>query len=155
MRFLMVYSQTDHPVSRAADGTVLAFDFGLKRIGVAVGEILLGRANTLATIRANTNDVRFDAIARLIQKWQPAQLVVGLPLALDGSEHGLSARCRRFANQLRGRFGLPVALVDERLTSAVAEAELREGGLGWQARKERVDALAAQHILQDYFDGLA
>lgn len=155
MRFLMVSSQTDHPVPRAADGTVLAFDFGLKRIGVAVGETLLGRANTLSTIRANTNDVRFDAIARLIQEWQPAQLVVGLPLALDGSEHDLSARCRRFANQLRGRFGLPVALVDERLTSAVAEAELREAGLGWQARKERVDALAAQHILQDYFDGLA
>ena len=64
----------------------------------------------------------------------------------------MTVRCRRFANQLHGRFGLPVVLTDERLTSAAADAELREAGLDWKARKGRVDALAAQHILQDYFD---
>ena len=67
----------------------------------------------------------------------------------------MTARCRRFANQLHGRFGLPVVLTDERLTSAVADTELREAGLGWRVRKGRVDALAAQHILQDYFDAAA
>jgi putative Holliday junction resolvase len=143
------------PSRPAASGTVLGFDFGLKRIGVAVGETLLGRAGALATLSAETNAARFEAIARLIEEWRPALLVVGLPLALDGAEHAMTARCRRFANQLAGRFALPVALVDERLTSATAEAELREAGFDWRARRERVDALAAQHILQDYFDGLA
>lgn len=152
MPFLMV-SPHPSPPSRPADGgTVLAFDFGLKRIGVAVGETLLKRANALATIEAESNDARFEAIARLIHEWQPARLVIGLPLSLDGAEHGMTVRCRRFANQLHGRFGLPVVLTDERLTSAAADAELREAGLDWKARKGRVDALAAQHILQDYFD---
>jgi putative Holliday junction resolvase len=152
MPFLMV-SPHPSPSSRPADdGTVLAFDFGLKRIGVAVGETLLKRANALATIEAETNDARFEAIAKLIHEWQPARLVIGLPLSLDGAEHEMTVRCRRFANQLHGRFGLPVVLTDERLTSAAADAELREAGLDWKARKGRVDALAAQHILQDYFD---
>jgi len=155
MPALMVPAQFAHPAPRAADGTVLAFDFGLKRIGVAVGEMLVRTANPLFAIKADTNDARFAAIARLVQEWQPVHLVVGLPLALDGSEHDMSRRCRRFANQLHGRFGLPVTLVDERLTSAAADSALREAGLGWKARKEQVDALAARHILQDYFDGLA
>jgi putative Holliday junction resolvase len=131
------------------EGTILALDFGLKRIGVAIGETLLGSANPLATIKADTNEARFSAIARLIQEWRPVCLVVGLPLALDGSSHAMSARCRRFANQLHGRFGLPVTMVDERLTSTAADTQLREAGVGWQARRERVDAVAAQLILQD------
>ena len=152
MLFLMV-SSPSLPPSRPADGTtVLAFDFGLKRIGVAVGERLLGRARALTTIEAEANEARFAAIARLITEWQPALLVVGLPLSLDGEEHEMTARARRFANQLHGRSGLPVVLADARLTSAAADAELREAGHGWKARKARIDALAAQHILQDYFD---
>jgi putative holliday junction resolvase len=151
----MVSPQSSRPAPRAESGTVLAFDFGLKRIGVAIGESLLGQARPLMAIKAETNDARFAALARLIQEWQPAQLVVGLPLALDGTEHAMTARCRRFANQLTGRFGLPVTLIDERLTSAAAEAQLREAGLDWRSRKAAIDALAAQHILQDYFDGLA
>lgn len=155
MPALMASPQPACPAPRAAEGTVLAFDFGLKRIGVAVGETVIRTAKPLTAIKAETNDDRFAAIARLIQEWQPTGLVVGLPLALDGAEHALTARCRRFANQLAGRFGLPVALVDERLTSAAAEAELRDAGLDWRARKEAIDALAARHILQDYFDGPA
>lgn len=155
MPFLMVSPHPSSPSLPAQGGTVLAFDFGLKRIGVAVGETLLGRANALTTLEAETNEARFAAIARLIEEWQPALLVVGIPFSLDGAEHEMTARCRRFANQLHGRFGLPVALADERLTSAAAEAELREAGLDWKSRKGRVDALAAQHILQDYFDAAA
>ncbi|MBI3524539.1 MAG: Holliday junction resolvase RuvX [Betaproteobacteria bacterium] len=137
------------------EGTVLAFDFGLKRIGVAIGEIFLGQARPLATLSGEANDIRFAAIARLIAEWQPAHLVVGLPRALDGSEHQMTARCRRFAKQLEGRFGLPVHLVDERLSSSEAEDRLRDAGLSWQARKQQVDAVAAQIILQDYFDAQA
>ncbi|MBI4989272.1 MAG: Holliday junction resolvase RuvX [Rhodocyclales bacterium] len=155
MPFLMVSPLPSLPARPAAGSTVLAFDFGLKRIGVAVGETLLKRANALATIDAETKEARFTAIARLIQEWQPALLVIGLPLSLDGAEHEMTARCRRFANQLQGRFSLPVELIDERLTSTAADAELREAGLDWRARKGKVDALAAQLILQDYFDAAA
>lgn len=133
-------------------GTVLGFDFGLKRIGVAVGETLLRQARPLMTIDAEANTARFAIIERLLGEWQPALLVVGLPLAMDGTEHELSRRCRRFANQLHGRFGLPVRLVDERLTSSAADERLREAGLNWRERKEKVDAVAAQIILQSYFD---
>ena len=134
------------------EGTVLAFDFGIKRIGVAVGECLLGRARAIDTIRAEDNEARFAAIAALIAEWQPALLVVGLPLALDGSEHDMSSRCRRFAHQLEGRFRLPTVLVDERLSSTEAEIRLTEAGLSWKARKQQVDAVAAEIILQDYFN---
>ncbi|MDD5175148.1 MAG: Holliday junction resolvase RuvX [Sterolibacterium sp.] len=134
------------------DGTLLAFDFGIKRIGVALGETLLGTARALTTISAEENAARFSAIGKLIGKWQPSQLVVGLPRALDGSEHEMTARCRRFAHQLEGRFGLPVALVDERLSSSEAESRLGEAGLNWQERKQQLDAVAAQIILQDYLD---
>lgn len=133
-------------------GTVLAFDFGLKRIGVAVGEAALRQAHALTTVEAESNEARFAAIARLIEEWRPVLLVVGLPLALDGAEHELTARCRRFANQLRGRFALPVDLADERLTSVAADAQLREAGLDWKKRKDKIDALAAQIMLQGYFD---
>lgn len=134
------------------EGTVLGFDFGTRRIGVAVGESMLRSARPLTTIAAEANAARFDAIGRLIAEWQPRCLVVGLPLALDGAEHEMSARCRRFANQLHGRFGLPVELADERLTSVTAEAALRARGQNLRRQKEAIDAEAAALILQSYFD---
>jgi putative Holliday junction resolvase len=133
-------------------GTVLAFDFGEKRIGVAVGEWELRQAHPLTTIRGEANRERFAAIGALISEWQPLRLVVGLPLALDGSTHAMSARCTRFANQLRGRFGLPVDYAEERLTSIEAVERLREGGQRGAGVKEHVDALAAQIILQCHFE---
>ena len=142
---------TPRPAPQAA-GTVLAFDFGTRRIGVAIGEALLGQARALTTINGEENAVRFAAIAKLIGEWQPLLLVVGLPFATDGSEHEMTARCRRFAHQLEGRFGLPVTLVDERYSSSEANARLAKDGLAWQARKQQVDAVAAQIILQDFFD---
>jgi putative Holliday junction resolvase len=132
--------------------TLLAFDFGLQRIGVAVGNSETRLAQALRTIDAADNGRRFGAIAALIGEWRPALLVVGLPLALDGAEHDLTRRCRRFAQQLSGRFGLPVRFADERLSSAEAEVSLREAGLNWQQRRRRVDAAAAQSILQSYLD---
>ena len=133
-------------------GTVLAFDFGQKRIGVAVGESMLAQAHPLTTIRGEGNLERFSAIAALIDEWHPARLVVGLPVGLDGEPHAMTARCTRFANQLRGRFGLPVDYAEERLTSVEAEERLRENGCTGRGAKEHVDAMAAQIILQCYFE---
>jgi len=133
-------------------GTVLAFDFGEKRIGVAVGESLLGIAHPLQTISAESNDARFEAIATLIAEWRPAQLVVGLPAHLDGTEHALSRLCRKFAQRLHGRFNLPVALVDERLSSAEASQSLKQAGIAGRRQKPVLDQVAAQTILQSYFD---
>lgn len=143
------------PPPPCQSGTLLAFDFGTRRIGVAVGDWETRLAHPLEVIDAQDNATRFHRIAALISEWRALALVVGLPRSMRGAEHELSRRARRFANQLHGRFGLPVALADERLTSAAAEAELREAGLDWRARKDRVDALAAQHILQGYFDATA
>jgi len=132
-------------------GAVLAFDFGEKRIGVAVGDWEMRLAHPLETVAGEVNAARFARIAELVGEWRPVALVVGLPMTLDGEEHELSKRCRRFANQLHGRFGLPVELVDERLTSVAAESRLREMGCSIRANKAAVDSLAAQEILQDYF----
>lgn len=125
-----------------AGRTVLAFDFGLKRIGVAVGESELRTAHPLPGIAAPG----FDAIGRLVQEWRPDMLVVGLPVA-ENREHPMAKRVQRFARQLEGRFGLPVARVDERYTSVEAESLLR--GM----KKKAVDSVAAQLILEQYFHG--
>ena len=101
-------------------GTFLAFDFGVKRIGIAVGEWPLAQAYPLKTIRSERNDERFSAVAALIDEWKPVGLVVGLPVALDGSPHAMTARCVRFANQLRGRFGIAVEYAD--VNSGITEA---------------------------------
>ena len=138
-------------------GSVLAFDFGLKRIGVAVGDWENHLAHALETIASEDNDARFGRIGALIQEWRAVQLVCGLPFSMDGTEHDMTRRARRFANQLNGRFSLPVALVDERLTSFDADLRLREAGVKWENRKNSArnnlnDAVAAQQILQDFFD---
>lgn len=136
--------------------TVLGFDFGTARIGVAVGETETRLAQALMVIQGEANDVRFAAIGKLIEEWRPAQLVVGLPAHEDGSEHEMAPRCRRFANQLNGRFGLPVALFDESLSSHEADNMLREAGgklaRDWRERKKLLDAVAAQCILQSYLE---
>ena len=132
---------------------MLAFDFGEKRIGVAVGDTRIGIAHPLETLRAESNDARFAAIARLIEEWRPIVLVVGLPAWLEGGEHAMSARCRRFARQLEGRFRLPAALVDERLSSLEASQCLDEAGLRGRRQKAVLDQVAAQRILQTYLDG--
>ncbi|HZV97776.1 MAG TPA: Holliday junction resolvase RuvX [Methylophilaceae bacterium] len=138
----------------ASAGTILAFDFGEKRIGVAIGEQMLGIAHPLTTINAEATDERFRLIGELIAKWRPVQLVVGLPLSMDGEEHKLTLLSRKFARRLNGRFGLPVTMVDERLSSSEASQTLREIGIGGRKQKPMLDQVAAQHILQSYFDGL-
>ncbi len=136
-------------VATRTGGTVLAFDFGTRRSGVAVGERETGTAHPLETIDAEDNQTRFARIGAMILEWRPVELVVGLPLSMDGTEHEMTLRCQRFANQLRGRYSLPVHFVDERLTSVDAEMSLREAG-GDRFDKAAIDALAAQRILLDH-----
>jgi putative Holliday junction resolvase len=119
-------------------GTVLAFDYGLKRIGVAVGEQEIGTAHPLPAVSG------FSEIQKLVAEWRPAQLVVGLPVREAGA-HPLAPRVERFARQLEGRFRLPVARVDERYTSLEAESRLRG------VKRKPIDSVAAQLILEQYF----
>ena len=122
--------------------TVFAFDFGVKRIGVAMGNTMIRQAQPVKVISAIDNATRFADIGALLDEWKPARLVVGLPMHPDGAEHEMTARARKFANQLNGRFNLPVELVDERYSSAVISAR----------RGEVIDDRAAAIILQQYFD---
>jgi putative Holliday junction resolvase len=133
-------------------GTLLAFDFGEKRIGVAMGETMLKLAHPLLTIEAEKNDDKFAAIEKLITEWQPSLLVVGLPMYLDGESHTLTQLAKKFAQRLEGRFRVPVTMVDERLSSAEASQRLAESGVHGRAQKPLLDACAAQTILQSYFD---
>lgn len=138
--------------SAAPAGTVLAFDFGTQRIGVAVGETGVGVAHPLATVDARSGRARFEAIRALIEEWRPALLVVGLPTHADGTAHAMTARALGFARQLEGRFGLPVACCDERYTTHSASLALRGAGVRGRTRKAVRDQVAAQLILQSYLD---
>jgi len=135
-------------------GTVLAFDFGTRRIGVAVGEFETGLAHPLATIAAADNRARFAAIERMVKEWRPARFVVGAPSRSDGSEHPVGRLARRFAQRLAGRFGIPADVVDEHLTSVEAERDLREAGARGARLRSRLDPVAAQRILESYFANL-
>jgi len=136
----------------AATGAVLAFDFGEKRIGVAVGDLGVRIAHPLTTIQAEDNATRFADIGKLIAEWRPARLVVGLPMHADGAEHEMSRLARRFAHRLEGRFGIAVTLVDERLTSRAAETRLREAGMRADRIEAVLDAAAAREILEAFFE---
>lgn len=129
-----------------AHETLLAFDFGLKKIGVAIGNTLTRHARPLEILEPITRDQRFEAIGRVLAQWQPDRVVVGLPLTMEGGEQYASLRCRRFANQLHGRYGLKVELVDERGSSMEAQSVL--------GNNDPDDAVAAAIILQRYFDAL-
>lgn len=133
-------------------GTVLALDFGAKRIGVAVGDLTRGIAHPLHTIAFEDNARRMDAIASLVAEWQPVRLIVGVPGGDSSSLHPLAAQINRFARRLRSRFGLPVDMVDETLTSWSASRKLSQAGVRARSQKQRVDALAACAILETWFE---
>ena len=126
--------------------TLLAFDYGTRKIGVAVGNTITRQARPLLVLRSATRQERFLAIQQLLQQWQPARVIVGLPLTLDGQEQYASLQSRRFANQLNGRFGVLTQLVDERGSSMEAQEML--------GTNEDDDAMAAAVILQRYLDAL-
>jgi len=133
-------------------GAVLAFDFGKSRIGVAIGNNTLGIARPLVTIDSEVTERRFAVIAQLIETWQPVLLVVGLPMNSDGTAHELTQLSQRFARRVAGRFNIKVILQDERYTSQTASAALREAGITGRKQKSVLDQVAAQQILQSFFD---
>lgn len=139
---------------------LLGFDYGEKRIGVAIANSLTRSARALGIIENRNRIYRFDEIGKLIAAWQPTQLIVGLPMHPDGAPHEMTQLARRFGNQLNGRFDLPVAWVDERYSSVDARAQQREnggarGGAGRSGAKSRIDDEAARLILQQYLDDYA
>ena len=122
---------------------VMAFDYGTRRVGVAVGNSITQAGQALKTIAASNIDVLFQEIGDLIREWQPQQLVVGRPVHPDGAEHEMTAKATRFGNQLHGRLNLPVTWVDERYTSAILEGDLK--------MRDNLDAHSAALILEQYF----
>lgn len=137
----------DPATGRAGEQTLLAFDFGLKKIGVAIGNTLTAQARPLCILRPATSAQRFAQVEALLAQWQPDAVVVGLPLTLDGGEQPASQQSRRFARQLEGRYRVSVLLVDERGSSLEAQHILGSGA-------QDDDAVAAAVILQRYLDSL-
>ena len=133
-------------------GTVLAFDLGLKRTGVASGDLSIGVAHPLTVIQAESTDARLAAIGKLIAEWQPCCWCWGCRPIVDGSEHEMTRVAKNFARKLESHFKLPVFWVDERHTSTAAESELHARGIHGKKNKALVDAVAAQLILQGFFD---
>src|SRR4051812_12359996 len=119
------------------NATVLAFDFGTQRIGVAVGNTLMRLAQPLVTIAGGSDAMTTAAIAALMSEWQPSTLVVGLPMHADGTPHAMTSRVEQFARALESHFGVPVARVDERWTTQVAQDRLNRERRGRQGRTHR------------------
>lgn len=138
----------------ATETTVLAFDFGTRRIGVAVGNTITRAAQPLTTIDEPRVDLRFAAIGALVDAWTPGVLVVGVPVHADGTPHAMTARAQRFARQLAGRYGKPVTEVDERYTTELARQLIPAKPARARTRPGDAtrDSVAAQLILQGYFD---
>jgi putative holliday junction resolvase len=132
--------------------TYMAFDFGERRIGVAIGNDLTESANPLVTIDATTDDARFNAIEPLVNDWQPTAFVVGHPFHPDGKPHAMTARAEKFARQLQGRFRRAAHLVDERYSSVDAAYALASQRMSEQKKKQAIDAAAAAVILRRFFE---
>ena len=134
------------------NGTLLSFDFGTKSIGVAVGQRITGTARPLPAIKAQDGTPDWNLIERLLKEWQPDEIIVGLPLNMDGTDQEITVRARKFGNRLHGRFGKPVEFKDERLTTTDARARLFERG-GYKALdKGSVDGVSAQLIVEAWIE---
>src|SRR5699024_3912505 len=130
--------------------TVLSFDFGANKIGVAVGQSLTGTASPLAALSAKDGQPNWQQVQQLIEEWEPQYLIVGLPLNMDGSTSESSRRARRFAGPLQGRFGVPVRLIDERLSTREARARLGDNYRG--CADPKVDSIAASLFIESFFN---
>ncbi len=129
---------------------IMAFDYGLRNIGIAVGQTLTGTASALAPIKARDGIPDWDMLAKLINEWQPDTFIVGIPLNMDDSESEMSARARKFGNRLNGRYGKPWIGVDERLSSREAKQRARELGHNGNYNDRPIDGLAAHLILEGW-----
>ncbi|MDO3383174.1 Holliday junction resolvase RuvX [Gilvimarinus algae] len=131
--------------------TLLAFDYGTSRIGVATGQTATGSASALGELRARDGTPDWNDIKKLLDEWQPELVLVGLPLNMDGSDSDFAQRARKFANRLHGRFGVAIQMVDERLSSFEAKQEHRAAGGSGHYKSDPVDAIAARLILETWF----
>lgn len=130
---------------------MLAFDYGTKNIGVAFGQAVTGTGNELPPLKARDGIPDWALIANLLTEWQPELLLVGLPLNMDGSDGEICKRARKFANRLHGRFGLPVEMVDERLTTREAKSLAQERGHSGHFASAPIDSIAARLIVESWF----
>ncbi len=138
------------PEANLKDQTVLGFDFGLRRIGVAVGQTITGTAAPLNTVKAQDGVPDWQTLADLITLWRPHALIVGMPLHIDASEQAITHTANQFAQQLRNRFNLPVHRVDERYTTLAAKQLLYEQGGFRKLKKAQIDGWAAKLILESW-----
>ena len=135
-----------------APETLLGFDFGTKSIGVSTGQMITATAQPLAAIKANDGIPNWDIVKKVISDWQPDLLIIGLPLNMDGTEQPITQRARKFANRLNGRFGVKIALQDERLTTASAKEFIFNHG-GYKAlEKGKIDSVSAALILESWME---
>ncbi|MCH8536903.1 MAG: Holliday junction resolvase RuvX [Alkalimonas sp.] len=143
---------TNQQAANTKHRSILTFDYGTKSIGVAIGQELTGSARLLPALKARDGIPDWEQIAALLKEWQPDLLLVGLPLNMDGSEQDFTVRTRKFANRLHGRFGLPVELHDERLTTADARQQLFDEGGFRNLSKDKVDSLSARIIFESWYE---
>lgn len=128
----------------------LGFDFGYRRIGIAVGQAITSSARPLTTIAANQGQPNWEVVSKLIQQWKPAELVVGLPTTIEGKKQYTTEPAKQFAEQLHQTYGLPVHLVDERLTTKEARSKIYEQGGYKRLKNAEIDAYAAALILEQW-----
>ena len=133
-------------------GILLSFDYGIKNIGVAVGEKQIQSAGELKPLKARDGVPNWDEVAALLKEWQPSLCLIGNPLNMDGSASELSARARKFANRLNGRFGVSVEMVDERLSTREAKAEAAERNHRGDYGNNPIDSIAARLILESWYN---
>ena len=134
------------------EGNIIGFDFGQRRIGVAIGNNISKTAQPLITIESSTNNQTFEAIQKIMEEWRPVSIVVGVPFNVDGSEHKVTNLSKKFAKQLAQKYSLPTNLIDERYTSIEANHELKDKKIDLKKKKLLIDQIAAKIILQSYLD---
>jgi len=134
------------------EGNIIGFDFGQKRIGVAIGNNISKSAQALITIESTSSNQKFEVIQKIMDEWQPVSIVVGVPFNVDGSEHKVTNLCKKFAKQLEQKYALPIYLIDERYTSIEASYEIQDKKIDLKKKKLLIDQIAAKIILQSYLD---
>ena len=134
------------------EGNIIGFDFGQKRIGVAIGNNISKSAQALITIESTSSNQKFEVIQKIMDEWQPVSIVVGVPFNVDGSEHKVTNLCKKFAKQLEQKYALPIHLIDERYTSIEASYEIHDKKIDLKKKKLLIDQIAAKIILQSYLD---
>jgi putative Holliday junction resolvase len=148
----MLINENHHQSGKKKEGNVIGFDFGQKRIGIAVGNNISKTAQALITIDSSSNNQKFEVIQKIIEEWQPISIVVGVPFNVDGSEHKVTNLSRKFAKQLEQKYSLPTHLIDERYTSIEANHEIKDKKIDLKKKKLLIDQIAAKIILQSYLD---